>query len=348
MAKEKYTEGLKLLNTRSFSAAKEKFQEAYNISESAEFRTELSICIEVTAVAMEAQNLLDSQKFLEAHSKFINAFSTTSNIRELKNIMSNFCIDAAKQVSIDKASKIHKQAVELHQKHGKENYEAALEKYNEAIKLNPNSALYYTNKAIILTNLGRLKEACSAASKALKTDTDYQNQKDAKIIAEVIIQNIAMRNNKSKYKAFYQKYTTEDYKSVLEKYNETIKLNSNLVCYYTNKAIFLNALGRSQEALDSAAEALKIDNTYQVSQEQQKIAKSMIAEVKKTYYEAINLHDKPHTTENYRISSDQKILNKIESALERSAYEGVPSPSTDPLIPLFPLESEIQLLGETV
>ena len=62
-------------------------------------------------------------------------------------------------------------------------YEDAVSSYKEAIKLKPNTACYYSNKANTLNQLKRYDEALESANAALKIDFNYSHAKGVKAYA---------------------------------------------------------------------------------------------------------------------------------------------------------------------
>ncbi|ELP88018.1 HSP70-interacting protein, putative [Entamoeba invadens IP1] len=55
----------------------------------------------------------------------------------------------------------------------KQNFEDALVHYNEAIKLEPNNHVYYSNKSAVLFNLKRYSEALEAVLKCMEIDPTF-------------------------------------------------------------------------------------------------------------------------------------------------------------------------------
>lgn len=56
---------------------------------------------------------------------------------------------------------------------GQQNYDAALQKYTEALVLDPNSAVLFSNRAACNLNMGRYLDASGDANEATKLDPTF-------------------------------------------------------------------------------------------------------------------------------------------------------------------------------
>ena len=120
-------------------------------------------------------------------------------------------------------------------------YEEAIADYNEAIRINPESAEAYYNRGTTKDLLGRHEEALE----------DY---------------NEAIRINPESAEAYYNRGTTKDvlgrHEEALEDYNEATRVNPQFAQAYYNRGNAKDALGRHEEALEDYDEAIRINSQY--------------------------------------------------------------------------------------
>ena len=120
------------------------------------------------------------------------------------------------------------------------NYKMALERYNKAIKLNPDSATAYGSKGSALRMLGHYHEAEESLNKAIQLDP----------------QSVWAYNERGAL------YTNEkQYEKAVAEYDKALAINPNYKYAYA-KAFPLQMLGRHQEALAAATRALEIDPSW--------------------------------------------------------------------------------------
>ena len=120
------------------------------------------------------------------------------------------------------------------------NYKKALDRYNKAIKLNPDSATAYGSKGSALRMLGHYQEAEESLNMAIQLDP----------------QSVWAYNELGAV------YTSEkQYDKAVAEYDKALAINPNYKYAYA-KAFPLRMLGRHQEALAAATRALEIDPSW--------------------------------------------------------------------------------------
>jgi tetratricopeptide (TPR) repeat protein len=120
-------------------------------------------------------------------------------------------------------------------------YESAIERYNKAIELNPNSEVAYTNKGSALRMLGRYPEAIAALEKAVALNPQY----------------VLAYNERG---AVYS--DEEKYDQAIANYDKAIELDPGNKFAYGLKGSALSALGRYPEALVALDKAIELDPQY--------------------------------------------------------------------------------------
>ncbi|MBE9593113.1 MAG: tetratricopeptide repeat protein, partial [Proteobacteria bacterium] len=117
-------------------------------------------------------------------------------------------------------------------------YESAIEDYNEAIKLNPNLAEAYYNRGIAYAELKKYERAIEDYNKAIELNPKY---------AEAY-------NNRGIAYAELRKYGR-----AIEDYNQAIELNPNLVMAYNNRGIAYAELRKYGRAIEDYNRAIELN-----------------------------------------------------------------------------------------
>jgi tetratricopeptide (TPR) repeat protein len=117
-------------------------------------------------------------------------------------------------------------------------YSDALISYEYALRLDPNSALAYYNKGNTLANLKRFKKALDAYEHALRLEPN----------------NAKLYINKG-----YVLTCSKRYEEALAAYEKALHLDPNNADVYTNKGRSLHSLDRYEEALAAYEKALSLD-----------------------------------------------------------------------------------------
>jgi tetratricopeptide (TPR) repeat protein len=197
------------------------------------------------------------------------------------------CMYNNELISDAEANKVRASAKnkEGNKKYDEEDYQGAINDYNEAIRLNSDEGVFYSNKADALNHLKRYDEAIEEADKALKLDKNCLNAKIEKAFALNARGNI--------------KFKDKNYLDALNDFEQAIQCGLSEEGYYNNKAAVLIKLSRYKDAINVAEQALKIDPNYQ-------LAKEKILEA-----EALELEKEANSL------TGQTKLNKLKNAIDK-------------------------------
>ncbi len=120
-------------------------------------------------------------------------------------------------------------------------FEAAIETYDKAIKLKPDLAEAYNNKAVALRNLRKYDEAVKAYDKAIELEPDYADAYYNKGIALVNL---------------------EKYDEAVKAYDKAIELKPDYAVAYNNKGTALGKLEKYEEAIKAYDKAIELETDY--------------------------------------------------------------------------------------
>ena len=154
---------------------------------------------------------------------------------------------------------------------GKE-YRRAIELYGEAIRVNPNNAIAYGNRALAHYNLTEYNEAIEDNNIAVKLDPKYagafRNRGTAYATLGQLQQAIedydkAIALDPNYASAYnnrgYAYYNLEQYEQAIEDYCKAIELNPNYALAYGNRALSYRALKKFDLAEADEAKAKELD-----------------------------------------------------------------------------------------
>lgn len=119
-------------------------------------------------------------------------------------------------------------------------YDLALECYNKAIELDPNSSLAWNNKGALLLGQDKYESALQAFDRAVEIDPNYSS---------------AWNNKGSSL------YHLGKYEEALKSFDEAIKLNPKNANAWRNKANALKRLGKTSEADEAFSKAKELGHT---------------------------------------------------------------------------------------
>jgi tetratricopeptide (TPR) repeat protein len=150
-------------------------------------------------------------------------------------------------------------------------YDEALVTVEEAIRLDPNYAVAYNDKGVILSTLRRNDEALISYEEALRLDSSgahtYSNKGNALVNLKrydeaLVAFEEAIRLNPN-YAAAYLGMGSafgihKQYDEALVAFEEAISLNPNYAAAYNNKASALASLNLHEEALAACEEAIRL------------------------------------------------------------------------------------------
>ena len=150
-------------------------------------------------------------------------------------------------------------------------YEEAIQKYNEAVELNPNHAEFYNNRGNVKNKLRQYQEAISDFNKAIELDPNdakaYHNRGVAKCHLEQYREavsdfNKAIELDPNDAKTYYNRgraeYDLEQYQEVIADCDKAIDLEPNYEDAYQLRGVAKQALGRAQEADEDFKMAAKL------------------------------------------------------------------------------------------
>ena len=134
--------------------------------------------------------------------------------------------------------KFYAERATLYYRH--QEYEAAIQDFQKAIKINPKNVVYYSNVGLSLKKLKKWKEAEKAYKKALKLDpTNDLNWNDLGLLA-------------------YEQGADE---KAIEYYQKAIEINPKYAVYHSNVGLSLKKLKRWEEAEAAFRKATALDPT---------------------------------------------------------------------------------------
>lgn len=214
--------------------------------------------------------------------------------------------------------------------HISQRYEKAVQCYNEAIAINPNYAMAYSNKGISLDELGKKQEAIKAYNRAIEINpkfTDaYVNKGTVlnelgKNIESIACYDKAISIDKNYTGAYYNKGNAlkcqAQYEKVIDNQEIVIKLDPNHDLAHFAKAVALHCLGRPMESILWFDKTIKLDpkNAQPYSE------KAVVLRTLGRFHDAISYHDKaleidPEYSLAYYYKGDcQKALERYQEAM---------------------------------
>ncbi len=120
-------------------------------------------------------------------------------------------------------------------------YEEAIEKYDEAIELNPNHTELYNNRGIVKKNLRQYQEAIIDYDKAIELNPNYARAYSNRGIA---------------------KGKLEQYQEAISNFNKAIEVNPNYAIAYNNRGTAKYYLGQHQDAIIDYDKAIEFSPKY--------------------------------------------------------------------------------------
>ena len=149
--------------------------------------------------------------------------------------------------------------------------EAALEEYNEAIRLQPDDAMSYDNRSTILHNMGRYEEALEDSNRAIKLQPNNAIFYDSRgaTLHEMHRYEEALEDKNHAIKLqpdnalFYDSrgatlHQMRRYEEALEDRNRAIKLQPDNALFYDSRGATLHQMRRYEEALEDRNRAIKL------------------------------------------------------------------------------------------
>ncbi len=158
-----------------------------------------------------------------------------------------------------KARKLYEEARAAYDKG---NYDQAVQKYLESLKLNPKDDEAYYGLGLAYSKLKRLKEAADAFRQALAVNPQNQQAKQALQKIEAA----ASGKRSAEVKRLYNEGNTlmkkGEYEAALEKYKQAIALDSTHYRAYYGMGLAYKKLRRWEDAIAAFRKAISINKTY--------------------------------------------------------------------------------------
>jgi len=123
-------------------------------------------------------------------------------------------------------------------RNGKGQYDEAIRDFNEAIRLNPNVAVYYSNRGYSYLEKGQHDEAIRDCTEAIRLNPN----------------RVEAYNNRG-----YIFHAKGQYDEAIRDYTEAIRLNPNESVYYNNRGNSFHAKGQYDEAIRDYTEAIRLN-----------------------------------------------------------------------------------------
>ena len=146
-------------------------------------------------------------------------------------------------------------------------YLEAIADYNKAIELKPNDAIAYNNHGITKNKLGQHQEAIDDLNKAIKLNPDF---------AEAY-------NNRG-----FAKDELGQYPEAIADYDKAIELDPNYAEAYSNRGVAKSRRGQHREAIADHDKAIELDQNDAIAYNNRGVAKRNLEQ----HQEAIADHDK--------------------------------------------------------
>ena len=175
--------------------------------------------------------------------------------------------------------------------HAINDFENAIEQYNKAIRLNPNSAVAYNNRGVAKDSLDQHEDAITDYNEVLRL-----NPKDAATYNNRGLANInlgkhedaitdfdqAIRLNPDDAEAYYNrgnvKKSLGEYKDAITDYNQAIRLNPDFAKAYTNRGTAKDSLGQHVDAIADYNHSIKLKPDYAATYYNRGIAKNSLGQ----------------------------------------------------------------------
>ena len=154
-------------------------------------------------------------------------------------------------------------------------FDAAIDSYKKALKINPDYAQAYNNMGNALYDKGDLEESIESYKQALKINPDYadaynnmgnalKDKGDLEASVESFKQ--ALKINPDFAQAYYNMGNAlndkGDLEATIERFKQALKINPDYADAYNNMGIALNDKGDVESAIESYKQALKINPDY--------------------------------------------------------------------------------------
>ena len=159
--------------------------------------------------------------------------------------------------------------------YNKGEYKEAIEKYDEAIELNPNYAGFYNNRGLAKSELGQHQEAISDLNKAIELNPIFSEAYSNRGLAKdnlgqhqeaIVDYDKAIVLEPNYASAYNNRGLAKDnlgkYQAAIVDYNKSIELDPNNAIAYNNRGVAKNFLGQEQEAIVDYDKAIELNPVF--------------------------------------------------------------------------------------
>jgi len=207
----------------------------------------------------------ESQKITSKISQdFDNLQNSSEDVGQIK----------IKLASVNDRISAQQKIIEGNKLFDKKNYQDAILKYTEALKLNPNSSAAYYNRGITYQNLKNYSKAIEDYNEAIKfsgSNLDAYNNlgtiyTNLKKYDEAVATFSKIISLKSDYATAYLNrgavfYYLKNYSQSLKDFNKAIELGLNTYSAYGNRGIVLTKLEEYQKAVKDLNKSVQLGTT---------------------------------------------------------------------------------------
>ena len=172
-------------------------------------------------------------------------------------------------------------------KHQKGDYKGAVADYNQALRINPNYALAYSNRGVARSELGDNQGAVADYNQALGINPNdalaYYNRGNTRLglgdnQSAVADYNQALRINPNDADAYNNRGLARrglgDNQGALADFNQALRISPNFALAYLNRGVARRGLGDNQGALADFNQALRINPNYADAYSNRGVARS--------------------------------------------------------------------------
>ena len=226
---------------------------------------------EVERSTLVAQNKQLKKAIYEQENLILKLKQQIANIKTQKDREKI----ASKYAEADKEFLSNQKIEEGNKFYIKGDLDKALSSYNEAIKLNPNNYLAYSNRSVVYNDRKQYEKSIEDCNKSIKLNSkyslsyynrglDYQNLQDYEKSIQDYTKAVELDSN---LLAAYSNrglilYAAQYYDQALKDYNKIIEINPNFAIAYNNRNLIYVALNDLNSALNDVNKAIELKPDY--------------------------------------------------------------------------------------
>ena len=210
------------------------------------------------------QNKISQENISKISQEFDNLNNSSENVEKIKFKLVDMNSRILAEQILEEGNKFF----------DKKNYQAAIEKYNESLKINPNRGATYYNRALCYENLENYSKAIEDYTEAITfngSDLDAYNNRgciytklknykkaitDFSKIISLKSDNATAYNNRG-----VANYYQENYSQAIYDFTQAIKLNPNSKSYYGNRGIVYAKMQDYKKALEDLNKSVQLGTT---------------------------------------------------------------------------------------